>query len=624
MATQRAGGPVIAPSLGLYLDRPPLMVPERGLSAGLNFRIANAQIISDNLGWGKFPSSANPKNLDSKPVLLIDSFRQRSGTKKTIFGNTTDLFSYDDNTEALAYITPRYETGTIATTSGSPNIVGTGTLWNTTVGFTKNLKSGDYISVDATGRTSPSSVWYKIQTVNSDTSITLTTNYVGTTAGGKLYTGRSCFTGELDTPFFTEVFYNGAALGGGTGTDRWYATNGIDQIVAWDGAATQVYRPNFGTIETCNYLRRFKNVMFFIAPRISGALLTYAINTSAIGQPENAVTLEASQFIVSDDTAPLIAAIQIGELLAIYSTNSITLAQFVGSPVMYAFRTAVHGVGPRSARAVAQFPDHHVLLATDSQYRFDGVAARPFNTHVWKQVTRQISPQRLSSIITHFDESRGDLIWVVPLTTDANPDSGPPEKAYTTHYLEQIDEDQPQPHSYRELPATALGYYDRLTTLTWDDLVADWTSYNFRWNDQFLQTSFPFTLFGDNLGNIFTLNELSTKAGTPMSVYVRFSRRPVVDNRTRGVVTRLYPHIDPIPGATHSVHCRIRCFDGEATSLQLTTEDDFAVDDAVQVNRFVSPRAPARFVEVEFATDGANEPFALGGYDMDGSRGGKR
>jgi hypothetical protein len=51
MAIQERGKAVHGANLGLYLDRPPLLVPERGLSAGLNFRITNAQLTNRNVGW---------------------------------------------------------------------------------------------------------------------------------------------------------------------------------------------------------------------------------------------------------------------------------------------------------------------------------------------------------------------------------------------------------------------------------------------------------------------------------------------------------------------------------------------------------------------------------------------
>ena len=66
-----------------------------------------------------------------------------------------------------------YSDGTVAVTNGSPNVVGTGTVWGTGV-------VGKKITIDG--------VDYFILSRTDNTHITLTTNYAGTTASGLSYT----------------------------------------------------------------------------------------------------------------------------------------------------------------------------------------------------------------------------------------------------------------------------------------------------------------------------------------------------------------------------------------------------------------------------------------------------
>lgn len=617
MALVRAGRAVVAPNLGLYLDRPPFMVPERGCSAMMNVRVSNGQLVHDNMGWSRFPGNGKSVNLDGKPVTLIASFTARDAITKTIFGNTTDLFVWDGAVEAVHYITPNYVEGTVDVTSGSAVVTGSGTLWSA------NLKAGDYIHIGSDDERSPAAEWYRIAAVNSDTQLTLESEYEGTTGAGLSYTARQTFTGSMADPFYTETFYGASHLTEGADGDRWYATNGIDPIVAWDGSSPTVYRPNLGngTLETCKFLRRYKNVMFYVAPRVSGELRSFSVRTSAIGRPEDVATLEASEFIVHDGADPLVAAEHIGELLAIYSKRTITLAQYVGPPLMYVFRTAATGYGPRSPRAIAKFPDHHRFVGADSMYRFDGVAARPEDTHIWKEVTRQISPQRAGLLTAFFDESRGELHWITPLNSDEDTSNGPPEQAFTLHYLEDVG-DEPSPYSRRELPALALGHYQRATTLTWAQLTETWEHYNFRWNDQFLQATFPFTLFGDAEGNIFILNDGNTQAGQPITALARMSRRPVVDSRVNGVVKRVYPFIETVQGAAGHLTVRVRTYDSPNTNTPRHTADS-TVAVAPGNQRFAAFRVPGRYTDVEFRSTTSNV-WAVAGYDMDFVRGGER
>lgn len=67
-----------------------------------------------------------------------------------------------------------YRVGTVSVTSGSPAVVGSGTFW------IANAQAGD-------GFRGPDGRVYEILTVNSDTSITLAENYLGSNASGAAY-----------------------------------------------------------------------------------------------------------------------------------------------------------------------------------------------------------------------------------------------------------------------------------------------------------------------------------------------------------------------------------------------------------------------------------------------------
>ena len=56
-------------NLGLYLGRPPLQVPRRGLVDALNIRVKEGRVSALNLGWEAFGLFASL----SGPVTLIDN-----------------------------------------------------------------------------------------------------------------------------------------------------------------------------------------------------------------------------------------------------------------------------------------------------------------------------------------------------------------------------------------------------------------------------------------------------------------------------------------------------------------------------------------------------------------------
>jgi hypothetical protein len=611
MAIQTRGKAVHAANLGLYLDRPNLLVPERGLCDGsLNFRITNAQLTNHNVGWSSF----NDLNLDGKPVLLIEEFEPTGGTRKLILGNTTDLFQYVSST--LTYITPIYATGTVTVTAADETVTLVGGNFTTA-----GIKPGDFIFFGAADEDDPAATgnggWYEVASVTDATHLELTTD--GPTVAGVAYTIRLTFTSSMFEPYLTETFRNAVNVIGTDG-DRWYATNGADKIVGWDGVTAQVYYSHSG-VDTCKALRRFKNTLHLIAPTIGGALNPGRVVTSAIGEPENTSTLEATSIIIGDGDVPLIAAQRIGELLAYYSEREIILAQFVGAPIMFVFRQAVAGYGARSPRGIVRFPTHHTLFATDGQYNFDGVSATQSSSHVWKEVTRRSSPNRTELVQGIIDEGNAELLWVVPLNSDADADDGPPEHAYVGHYLEDSGE-FPMPHSFRDLPATAVGTYLSQSQLTFAQLTEGFDEYSIRWDDQQIQVAFPQVLFGTADGDIFQLNSQTQDGTVPVS-FVRFSRRPLVDSRFNGIVTRVYPSADFQLTSTDEMTINLRLFDSP-NSVDARQEVEYTILlDGSQ--RFAPFRCSGRFVEAEFGTGPTHSGlWRLEGYDMDVAPGGER
>ncbi len=84
-------------------------------------------------------------------------------------------------------------TGTLTATNGSPDLSGAGTLWRT-----RNRGRGDVITICDDFPVCATNVDYAVLSVASDTSLTLTTPYGGTSGGGKTFTLKRQFTRPID------------------------------------------------------------------------------------------------------------------------------------------------------------------------------------------------------------------------------------------------------------------------------------------------------------------------------------------------------------------------------------------------------------------------------------------
>lgn len=593
---------VVNPNLGLYYDRTRVALNPRMLSDGKNFRVKLGKLSNLNMGWTRFGTFQL-----NGPVTLIRNFIKRDGTESLVFASLTDLYKYVSES-TVTYLTPRYEVGTasragnVVTGGGGANFV------------TANIKIGDQISFGTAGVVSTTATWDTITGIGA----TLTTLGSGAVGAGP-YTIRQVFTGALQNIWQTAIFVNASP----SNSDELWLTNGVDSIIRWNGTSTQVeVMSGLGFI--AKTLTVYSNMMIFFNLIQSGLAKPTDMINSNPGEPQNVTTGLAEQFKVHGNVDAILHAETIGDNLAIYSFSDngvITLAQFVGDPLVFAFRQVSFGTGPLGAKAVANFGPYHQLLANDSQYFFDGATVKAVNKHVWREVLRTQDPTRVRFSYAHFDEENGDLIWVLPLTSDPDTSStAGPATAYSEHYLEEPGVSLPTPFSKRDFPFTATGYFRRQTGLTWDKLTDSWQNYNFRWNDKFFFSAFPLTLGGKSDGKIYSINTSQDADGVALSSFVRFGRRVISNGRMRGLLTRVYPILTQL-----NTPIKITALMSDAADANATIQDEQSFDQLQPFEgHFSAHYRRGRYFEIQFGTSGPGQPWELGGYDFDIRKGGHR
>jgi hypothetical protein len=595
---------VLAPTLGLIYDKPHILIPARGLQDGQNFRIKNGQITTLNLGWARFGTFT----LDG-PCRLIDAFFERDGTQHLIFGTLTDLYEYiaaDD----VRFLTPIYATGTVTVVGDT--VTGSGTTWTT------NAKPGDKIYFGGDTYRAQAGPWYEIETVDSNTQLTLTEDAVDQPAGTQ-YTLRQVFEGETQFQWSTTTFLH-ASPGD---EDLWFATNGLDYIVSWDGSASQV------TVEsslgwTAAYITNYKNMLVAFNIREAGEILGGEMRNSDVGVPLDFSTGLASVLTVHSGGDEIIEAIPMGDSLVVYSTGNVTVADFVGDPFIFAFRTAASGLGPLNGNLIADFGDFHEFVGPDTKYSFDGVTISESDSHVWREILRVQDPNRYHMSLSHFDEENGDLIWGIPRTTDADAgtSTGQIEWAYVQHYLEGDPDSEITPYSKRQFPFSASGFYQRSGNVTWDQLTDDWEQYNYRWNDRFFSGAFPYNLVGADDGTVWILNESQYERSLlPLENWVHFGRRALGDGVQKGLLARVYPFtttFEVSEGLTVTTYLYDSA-QGNSTGAEENLIDLALPEDGW----YATPYRVARFCSLQFGSPGGY-PWHLSGYDIEVRPGGRR
>lgn len=613
---------VIAVNQGVFLDRPSIRVPKGGLTDCLNVRVKDKQLRNENMGWETFPTGATALVLDAAQPLLIEQFFRRTGSQTLLFANKFDLFRFDSATSLLHYVTPQYGAGTVSAIGAGPNstVTGSGTLWNTAAGQrSAQVRAGDYIAFGTANYTDqlPAANWYKVQSVGSDTSLVVTGDASSESTGA--YTIRLTFAGDEFDRFTSAVFP--AALP--EDEDQIYISNGVDAPMYWNADITPdvgalYYDPGF----TARVLIVAKNMLLYGDILESGERKSLGFRNSNVANPRDVTTGLAAELVSTEGIDRLLEFRQLGDIIVAYHERSINILQFVGLPFIFIIRTAIPTIGPIAAGAIADFGDFHEFLGPDRAYEFNGVGIDEIGSQAFREVLRRLSPDRLARIITHIDEEQGELHWITPLAADSAADSfAGPEKAFTEHYLEDLPSGL-VPITIRELPATATGYFERETTLTFATIVGDWQSYNFTWDDRFFEAAFPFNLFGDENGNLFILGTRDDQAGVKLQSFARFGRFPVADGRNKGFLKRIEPFAKERSGST--VPLTINVYGADAVESLMTLKATNTFDLTFAGLRFASFRAMMRYAEIEFTTNALAARWEIDGYATESQRAGWR
>ncbi len=602
------------PNLGVYLDRPSIQIPPRGLEDCLNVRIRNGEISNNNMGWDQFFTTAL-----SGPCTLVQEVIPRDAVVTLIFGTTLDLYKWTDaSPDTVAFLTPIYVTGTAAGVNGSTTVEGASSPnW-----VNAGIAAGDEINFTSGSQTDPTAKWYTIDSITDLDTLEIDENFAEASTGQVSYTIRLTYNGTNETYWRTALFADDQS--GSEDKDLLYLTNGVDNVQQWDMADAQVIDQALGGM-TCKELAIYKNMMIYSNITISSEDRPSSFRNSAIGEATNVTTKESSEFQIGDGVSPIRVANVMGDNLVIYKSSrtrsETVLAQFVGSPLNFIFRSVLEDVGAIAGRGVADFGDFHEFLGRDAMYKFDGVSAEEIDRHIWGSVLALQDPNRHAMIQAHFDDEKGELHWIFPLSGDANVTVAP-EKAYTKHYLEEAGRN-PTPYSIRELPALCTGYSAQINAVTFADLAVAWATVSQQWSEQSFSSSFPITLFGDQAGKVMRLSpSANDQDGGAIDSFVQFPVRALGDERATGLITRVYVNTPKLGGAS-AYTLTVTTGVGDRPDTDMTQDVGTAFDLTHGGNRFTNPYVVGRYGQVRFGTNGTDEPWSLSGYDLEVQRGGE-
>jgi hypothetical protein len=344
------------------------------------------------------------------------------------------------------------------------------------------------------------------------------------------------------------------------------------------------------------------------------------------------------QGIATDGPFHVTRISQLGQQLLLYCTGplsgnmnspddmsgAVVSASFVGFPTIWAFADVIHTRGPISGTLVAEFPDRHQFLAVDGEYRYNGLFTQIMNDQVWRVVLANYDTTKPGSAFVAISFEFGDLIWALPLKTDAA-DQLHPSTAYVEHYMEQANSYLFKPMTQRDFPFTCAALFqnsgvttwlsfDGTTEPTWNLVNSSWISWNFRGNT-------PVLVAGGIDGDIYNLYQTDTQEGTPALATCTWGGRVIGNARARALVKRVYPEIEYINDPASRVSVTLTMQDALGGPTTITDTQTFNPD--YSGNRFTTHYRRGRVATVTIS-DNQGLGWICDGYDFDWVNGGLR
>lgn len=389
--------PIVSPDFGLKLDEPVQFLRDEFSPDSENVWIKDGR-VKTRRGLTKEVST-----LLSGSILHQFEYVKFNGTKHYLLFTRKDIYDYSPSSGSLAFINALYNTGTIAVTNGSATVTGTGTTWSS------NLKAGDYITI---GAYAVASTWYEIQSVDSDTQITLASNYAESTDSGISYNARKVFvTGTTET-WRAQQFVDG------THGDIVVMTNNSESPYYWTGSS---YVVEISAVDKAKDIQVMDDRVFFFYIEAGGSAQTQRYIWS---DKADVTTYDANNFKdIVETKGKIMSTIRMGETIVCYKDDSKWFIEKVEDlDILYNHRY-INAFGCLAIHSPVEGENGDVYYySSDTRFRvFNGSNDQDISGPVWNFIN-QINPNKWGHIYGRYVEWDKQVRWQVPMNDSATND----------------------------------------------------------------------------------------------------------------------------------------------------------------------------------------------------------
>ena len=339
--------------------------------------------------------------------------------------------------------------------------------------WTDLLAANDMFTIGTTYSTADT--WYTVSSV-TDTTITLTASYAGSTASQQAYFVRLVYQGAA-TNYWRVITFNNTVI----------ATNdGVDNLQTWNGSAT-TFSDLGGSPLKCRFITEYENYVITGYVYSGGSALPQQYEWCAIGDATNwstgdsgAATIPGSAFITGFASGELEGFKLLTTEEAIYRLNLVSGDQVFDRQVV------TKDIGVISNDSMVNKDRFVYAWTSDNKFRKISLSSWQSVSEPIDIITTDVHPDYEKNIQGVYDEQFGQILWLIPTSSSTG----------TLNQVLVYDIDNPSPAwGTLDVEGACFGTLLRETAYTWDTLpYATWEVWTWdQWDSRLGLANFPIT-----------------------------------------------------------------------------------------------------------------------------------
>lgn len=391
----------IRPLAHIYqLDQAPLNAhPLSGHWPSLNIRVESGRIMR------RWDLTSFRELADGETIYHIPIYRSSGGDIYILGLTDNDLIQIKSTPgETYRYRTLSYTTGTIMSISGK-TLTGATTAW-----LTSGIKPGDkfILDDDLSEDNEPNSAWAEVESVDSDTQITLTADYTGTT-GSFSPTGKSYRIRKLYS-LLPGTRWTFATVAG-----NFCFCNGNDYAQMWDGSTTFAQRLNETYANQVKYCIAYANRLLIanVYDPDTSSQNPWLLRWSKEGDPTDFTDTTAGFVEFSDSEEPIMGLGVAGPQLIVFKRTCYHAGYRTGeatNPLI--FPNYMRGIGCAAPYSIVQANGTIYWLGDNDFYYLSGTNAISIGGPIRKKFFELIDGNQMERTCAMANHKHNEIIWV--------------------------------------------------------------------------------------------------------------------------------------------------------------------------------------------------------------------